>query len=58
MDDSKPFRNFIEFTLDWHLIYREPREVERFAPTHIRDRATLVTEPVTVNLFLHVRKPE
>jgi extracellular factor (EF) 3-hydroxypalmitic acid methyl ester biosynthesis protein len=58
MDDSKPFRNFIEFTLDWHLIYRTPREVERFASAHLRERATMVTEPVTVNLFLHVRKPE
>jgi extracellular factor (EF) 3-hydroxypalmitic acid methyl ester biosynthesis protein len=58
MNDSKPFRKFIEFVLDWQLIYRVPREVERFAPSQVRGRATLVTEPVTVNLFLHLRKPE
>ena len=26
MNDTKPFRNFIEFVLDWQLIYRDSRE--------------------------------
>ncbi len=58
MDDSKPFRNFIEFVLDWQLIYRSPQEVGRFSPRHAQELTTVVAEPAAVNLFLHVRKPE
>jgi extracellular factor (EF) 3-hydroxypalmitic acid methyl ester biosynthesis protein len=56
MNDAKPFRNFIEFVLDWQLIYREPREVGAFAPENLRDRSTVLAEPATVNLFLHLRR--
>jgi extracellular factor (EF) 3-hydroxypalmitic acid methyl ester biosynthesis protein len=58
MNDSKPFRNFIEFVLDWQLIYRTAEEVQRFAPASLREPATVVAEPSAVNLFLHLRKTE
>jgi extracellular factor (EF) 3-hydroxypalmitic acid methyl ester biosynthesis protein len=58
MDDAKPFRNFIEFVLDWQLIYRRPQEVGRFAPEELRDQASVVAEPAAVNLFLHLRKAD
>jgi len=32
MNDSKPFRNFIEFVLDWQLIYRDSRKMRALAP--------------------------
>lgn len=57
MNDARPFRNFIEFVLDWQLIYRKPPEVGHFAPAHLRERSTVLAEPATVNLFLHLRKP-
>lgn len=56
MDDSKPFRNFIEFVLDWQLIYRTTEEVKRFASERALEGARVVAEPSAVNLFLHVRK--
>ena len=58
MNDSKPFRNFIEFVLDWQLIYRRSEDVQRFAPAHAAGRAAVIAEPAAVNLFLHLRKPD
>ncbi len=56
MNDSKPFRNFIEYLLDWHLIYRNSRDMWSFAPPELLSQATVIAEPTTVNLFLHVRR--
>jgi extracellular factor (EF) 3-hydroxypalmitic acid methyl ester biosynthesis protein len=58
MNDSKPFRNFIEFILDWQLIYRDSREFISLVPAHCRETTRVVAEPTSVNLFLHVRKPD
>lgn len=58
MNDAKPFRNFIEFVLDWQLIYRQPGEVAWFAPEPLRHHSAVVAEPAAVNLFLHLRKDE
>lgn len=58
MNDTKPFRNFIEFILDWQLIYRDSREVFSFAPQRCRETARVIQEPTSVNLFLHIRKPD
>ena len=58
MNDSKPFRNFIEFVLDWQLIYRDSNEMRSFIPEAARDQAQVVVEDTTVNLFLHVRQPD
>jgi extracellular factor (EF) 3-hydroxypalmitic acid methyl ester biosynthesis protein len=58
MNDSKPFRNFIEFILDWQLIYRDSREFLSLVPEHCRETTQVITEPTSVNLFLHVRKPD
>jgi extracellular factor (EF) 3-hydroxypalmitic acid methyl ester biosynthesis protein len=58
MNDTKPFRNFIEFILDWQLIYRDSREVFSFAPERCRETARVIQEPTSVNLFLHIRKPD
>jgi len=58
MTDSKPFRYFIEFILDWQLIYRNSSEILSLVPEHCRETARVVAEPVSVNLFLHIRKPD
>jgi extracellular factor (EF) 3-hydroxypalmitic acid methyl ester biosynthesis protein len=58
MNDTKPFRNFIEFILDWQLIYRDSREILSFVPEHCRETASVIAEPTSVNLFLHIRKPD
>jgi len=58
MNDSKPFRNFIEFVLDWQLIYRDSGKMLALAPARYLDTARVISEPTSVNLFLHLRKPE
>jgi extracellular factor (EF) 3-hydroxypalmitic acid methyl ester biosynthesis protein len=60
MDDhQKPFRHMVEFLLDWHLLYRNPRSMSAWVPEAApADSWSLVSEPVAVNMFLEVRKPE
>jgi extracellular factor (EF) 3-hydroxypalmitic acid methyl ester biosynthesis protein len=58
MNDTKPFRHFIEFILDWHLIYRNSREILSLAPERCQETTRVIAEPTSVNLFLHVRKPD
>jgi extracellular factor (EF) 3-hydroxypalmitic acid methyl ester biosynthesis protein len=55
MNDSKPFRNFIEFVLDWHLIYRDTRRMQSFSPDAAVGSAAMIAEDTAVNLFLAVR---
>lgn len=56
MNDSKPFRNFIEFTLDWQLIYRNTAELLSLVPERLLPATRVVAEDTTVNMFLHIRK--
>jgi extracellular factor (EF) 3-hydroxypalmitic acid methyl ester biosynthesis protein len=58
MNDTKPFRNFIEFILDWQLIYRDRREIFSLVPEPCRPATRVIAEPTSVNLFLHIRKPD
>jgi extracellular factor (EF) 3-hydroxypalmitic acid methyl ester biosynthesis protein len=58
MDDTRPFRHFIEFILDWQLIYRDRREILALVPERCREMARVVAEPTSVNLFLHLRRPD
>ncbi len=58
MTDTKPFRHFIEFILDWQLIYRNSRELLSLVPERCRETTRVIAEPASVNLFLHTRKPD
>jgi extracellular factor (EF) 3-hydroxypalmitic acid methyl ester biosynthesis protein len=59
VDDRKPFRNMLEFVLDWHLIYRDARRAESLVPPRIpADARRLVNDGTGVNLFIEVRKPD
>ena len=58
MDDTRPFSHFIEFILDWQLIYRDRREFLALVPECCRETARVMAEPTSVNLFLHLRRPD
>ncbi|HUE36556.1 MAG TPA: hypothetical protein VMO20_04135, partial [Candidatus Acidoferrum sp.] len=58
MNDTKPFRNFIEFVLDWQLLYRDSGEFMAVVPERCREATRVIAEPTSVNLFLHIRKPD
>jgi hypothetical protein len=40
------------------LIYRDSREFLSLVPAHCRETTQVIAEPTSVNLFLHVRKPD
>jgi extracellular factor (EF) 3-hydroxypalmitic acid methyl ester biosynthesis protein len=56
MDDAKPFRSFIEFVLEWHLIYRKARDLLAFCSPEISEFARTAAELTSVNVFLQLRK--
>jgi len=54
---QQPFSRMVEFLLDWHLIYRDARDMASLAPKTVHpDQASVVIEPSLVNLFLELRK--
>ena len=58
MNDTKPFRHFIECVLDWQLIYRDRHQLLSLVPDRCRAATRVMAEPTSVNLFLHIRKPD
>jgi len=58
MNDTKPFRNFIEFVLDWQLVYRDSAQMQALAPEPLRDAVRIIAEPTSVNMFLHLAKSD
>jgi extracellular factor (EF) 3-hydroxypalmitic acid methyl ester biosynthesis protein len=58
VDDCKPFRTFLEFLLDWHLIYRGTKDGEALLPGAAAQEDSVVRRDVTgVNIFVEARKP-
>lgn len=55
MDDSRPFRYNTEYLLDWHLIYRDSREMRGLVPAEFAGHSHVSIEPAIVNLFLELR---
>ncbi|MDB6055051.1 MAG: SAM-dependent methyltransferase, partial [Verrucomicrobiales bacterium] len=59
VDASKPFRNSMEFILEWHLIYRNRQQLLTLIPDNAPPGSFQVTAETTgVNVFIEVRKPE
>jgi len=59
VDGTRPFRNKLEFILDWNLIYRNARQLFDLKPDEAPVDACLVQSDLTsVNVFLEVRKPK
>ena len=58
MFDAKPFRHFIEFILDWNLIYRDTRGMWAICPPEAVARTQVIAEPTGVNLFLQIRQTD
>jgi extracellular factor (EF) 3-hydroxypalmitic acid methyl ester biosynthesis protein len=59
MNGSHPFRYSMEYILDWHLIYRNGRELAALAPEKAPlDSVATIAENASVNMFIEVRKPQ
>jgi extracellular factor (EF) 3-hydroxypalmitic acid methyl ester biosynthesis protein len=58
VDSSNPSRNWMEYVLEWHLVYRDKEGFTKIAPDKAPLEAINVKADETgVNIFLEVRKP-
>ncbi len=59
VSDSNPSRNWMEYVLDWHLIYRNSAQMAAFIPDAApADYASVLAIGDGVNIALEVRRPE
>ncbi len=58
VDLSNPSRNWMEYVLEWHLVYRDKEQFTKIAPDKAPPGTVEVKADQTgVNIFLEVRKP-
>ncbi|QIF01569.1 class I SAM-dependent methyltransferase [Roseimicrobium sp. ORNL1] len=59
VDTSNPSRLWMEYVVEWHLVYRNKQQFLRLAPESAPPGSCSVSSDTTgVNIFLEVRKPE
>jgi extracellular factor (EF) 3-hydroxypalmitic acid methyl ester biosynthesis protein len=59
VDATLPFRNKLEFILDWNLLYRNHRQMAALRPDKaLEENCSVKADASAVNLFLEIRKPE
>ena len=59
VDDSNPSRLWMEYVVEWHLVYRNSEQFLRIAPDSAPpENCTVSRDETGVNIFLEVRKPE
>jgi extracellular factor (EF) 3-hydroxypalmitic acid methyl ester biosynthesis protein len=55
---SNPWRNWMEYLAEWHLVYRDEEQFLKLAPDRAPPGSFVVKPDATgVNIFLEVRKP-
>lgn len=58
VDSSNPIRHWLGYLLEWHLIYRDARQLLALCPSASNPAESHVRADVTgVNVFLETRKP-
>ncbi len=57
VDKSNPSRNWMEYVVEWHLTYRDKRQLQALVPKKAeRDLVEITQEPLGVNIFIQLRK--
>lgn len=58
VDSSNPIRNMLDYLLEWHLIYRNGRQMLELIPERAsQEMVSVRADETSVNIFLEVRKP-
>ena len=58
VDISNPSRVWMEYVVDWHLVYRDKEQFAKLAPEDAPPGSFVVkADPTGVNIYLEVRKP-
>jgi len=56
---NNPSRGWMEYVVDWHLIYRDAKGMSDILPGHVpKEQTRIFTEEIGVNIFAEIRKPE
>lgn len=59
VDSSNPSRNWMEYVVDWHLVYRDSTVLASLKPEKAAAGAyEIESEQLGVNIFIKVRKPK
>ena len=58
VDKCNPIRHMLDYVLEWHLIYRNARQLRALVPAAARaEDARVSADPTGINLCLEVRRP-
>jgi extracellular factor (EF) 3-hydroxypalmitic acid methyl ester biosynthesis protein len=58
VDEVNPSRNWMEYSVDWHLIYRNHNKMKKLAPQSAPGELCRIrSEQSGVNIFFELRKP-
>lgn len=58
VDAAKPFRHSMDYLLEWHLIFRDRKQMTMLLPHEaMEERSEVLADPLGVNLYLEARKP-
>jgi extracellular factor (EF) 3-hydroxypalmitic acid methyl ester biosynthesis protein len=57
VENSNPSRKWMEYAVDWHLVYRDRAGMQAMVPNGVpQDCVSIETELSGVNIFLKLRK--
>ncbi|HXJ57083.1 MAG TPA: class I SAM-dependent methyltransferase [Verrucomicrobiae bacterium] len=57
VEPSNPIRHWLAYILDWHLIYRNAKQLLQLCPEPLAENSRIRSDPTGVNLFMEVRRP-
>lgn len=59
VDDSNPNKGWMEYVLEWHLVYRNTQQLASLRPDGVdKENFHVKSDPTGVNIFIEIRKPE
>ena len=57
VDSSNPSRNWMEYVVEWHLVYRDRKILETLRPDSAPPEVSIKHDVTGVNIYIEVRKP-
>ncbi|MDE3098436.1 MAG: class I SAM-dependent methyltransferase [Verrucomicrobiota bacterium] len=58
VNSNNPSRGWMEYVLDWHLIYRNSEELAMLIPERLRSESNVRAVGDAVNILVEIRKPD
>lgn len=57
VDSANPSKNWMEYVVEWHLVYRDRKILETLKPDNAPPDVSIKNDVTGVNIFIEVRKP-